>query len=88
MCVSVDKPSVVHVPFSIRIMLCQIWITYKFQDIWRVFTRVRECTGGQTDKPNAWKNFNFVGEFKMGDEWWVLRTGCLDVSDGGHLEQL
>ena len=50
LCVSVDKPLVVFIPFSILFMLCQICIiTYQFQDIWRIFTRVRARTDRQTD---------------------------------------
>ena len=52
MCVSVDKPLVVYIPFSIRFMLCQILITYinfkTFEDYLQELERGQ--TEGQKDR--------------------------------------
>ena len=48
MCVSVGSPLVVCIPFSIRFMLCQIWITYMNFMIFEEY--LWELERGQTDR--------------------------------------
>ena len=80
-CVSLYM-NLIHTIFNIFRVISDIYGTHKFQDIWRIFTRVKACINRQSECINTYKLCWKMFKTNNGKQWKsksFLMTVCIKV---------